>query len=158
MKSRGRALSLSAPPVLVFAWLAWAACDRGGARPDLVYRFDAGTRGWVVIVFDRPEAQPLPKLGDAYLMDVPRSGVLVTSTRQWVGRGRDVFRRRDASGRESPVSPELIRAHRTGVRKTDGGTPIEYEVFFVGTEAELGVAESDGAALSRALATLRGRG
>ena len=148
----GRARFRTALPFMLL--LCAAACDRGAKRPDLIYRVDAAVRGWVVIVFDQPAAPALPMAGDACVIDVPRSGVLVTSTRQWVGRGHDIFRTRGDDGREAVLSSDLVRAHRTGVRTAEGRS-IDYELFFIGTKAELEAAESDDAALSRALANVQ---
>jgi hypothetical protein len=72
---------------VVFAALLFVACRT--KRPGIVYRLDSGVRGWVVIVFNRPEAQPLPMQAGAFVIDVPSSGVVSTSTKPPIGSASD---------------------------------------------------------------------
>jgi hypothetical protein len=118
-------------------------------RPGKIYRLDSETRGWVVIVFNRPEAPPLPMLDGRLLIDVPKSGVAVTSTKSPVGYGQDVFRIRYPDGRESLLDYDSIRAHTVGTSQRGDAKRIEIEVFFVGTRAELASAEKKDDVVSR---------
>jgi hypothetical protein len=129
-----------------------AACRT--KRPGTVYRLDSETRGWVVIVFNRPEAPPLPMLDGRLLIDVPRSGVAVTSTKSPVGYGQDVFRIRYPDGREAPLSFDSIRSNNVGTLTLGDGKRIEHEVFFVGTRDELLATEKEVDVLTRVYATL----
>jgi hypothetical protein len=129
-----------------------AACRT--KRPGTVYRLDSETRGWVVIVFNRPEAPPLPMLDGRLLIDVPKSGVAVTSTKSPVGYGQDVFRIRYPDGRESLLPSDSIRANHVGTLTRGEGKRIEHEMFFVGSRAELSAAEKDLDVLRRVYATL----
>ena len=123
-------------------------------RPPLVYRLDSETRGWVAIVFNRPEAPPLPEQGGAFFIDVPKSGVVSTSAKSPVGYARDAFLVRYPDGREVPLSMDAIRANHVGHSTWEDGKTIEYEVFFVGTRAELDAAETQDDMLTRVRASL----
>lgn len=124
-------------------------------RPGMVYRLDSETRGWVVIVFNRPEAPALPVQDGRLIIDVPPSGVAITSTKSPVGSARsDEFRVLRPDGREAPLPLESIRANHVGATSIGDGRPMEHEVFFVGTRAELEAAEKEDDVLSRVYALL----
>jgi hypothetical protein len=123
-------------------------------RPGMVYRLDGETRGWVVIVFNRPEAPPLPMQDGRHIVDVPRSGVAITGTQSPVGYARDTFLVRQPDGREAPLPLDSIRANHVGATTLGDGKPMEHEVFFVGSRGELEVAEKEDAVLSRVYAML----
>lgn len=120
----------------------------------MVYRLDSETHGWVAIVFNRPEAPPLPLQGDDLVIDVPRSGVVSTSTKSPVGYARDKFLVRHPDGREEPLSFDAIRANHVGTSTWGDGKPMEHEVFFLGTKAELEAAETQDEMLARVHAAL----
>jgi hypothetical protein len=134
------------------ALLLVAACRT--KRQSKIYRLDSETRGWVVIVFNQPKAPPLPTQGDALLLDVPKSGLLFTSTKSQDGYARDKFLVRYPDGREAPLPFDDLRAHHVGVSTWEDGKPIDSEMFFLGTRAELEAAEKDDKALARARAAL----
>ena len=115
----------------------------------MVYRLDSETRGWVVLVFNRPEAPPLPMQDGRLIVDVPRSGVASTSTKSPVGYGQDSFRIRYPDGRESLLPRDSIRANHVGTSTWGDGKPMEHEMFFLGTRAELEAAEKQDDVLSR---------
>jgi hypothetical protein len=132
---------------VAFAMLAFAACRT--KRPSIVYRLDSETRGWVVIVYSRPEAPPLPKQGDAFLIEVPKSGVVSTSTKSPVGSASDTFLVRYPDNREEPLPSDAIQTHHLGRTMWENGKWLEHETFFLGTRAELDSAETEDQALSR---------
>lgn len=139
---------------LVAALCALAAAGCRTKRQSALYRFDSETRGWVVIVFNQPKAPPLPMQGDALLLDVPRSGLLSTSTKSPVGYARDAFLVRYPDGSDKPLPPDSIRANHVGTSTLGDGKPLEFETMFLGSEAELRAGESEERALSRARTTL----
>jgi hypothetical protein len=129
-----------------------AACRT--KRQRMIYRLESETRGWVVIVFNQPKAPPLPTQGDALLLDVPKSGLLFTSTKSPVGYARDKHLVRYPDGREVPLPLDDIQANSVGASTWEDGRLIEFEIFFLGTRAELEAAEKDDKALARARAAL----
>lgn len=118
-------------------------------RPGIVYRLDSETRGWVVIVFNRPEAPPLPIEDGRLIIDVPKAGVAITGTKSPVGYARDKFLVRQPDGREAPLPFDSIRANHVGATTVGDGKPMEHEVFFVGSRGELEAAEKEDDVLSR---------
>jgi len=124
------------------------------SRPSHIYRLDSETRGWVVIVFNRAEAAPLPRQGDALLIDVPKSGVLVTSTPSPVGAAKDAVLVHHPDGHEEQRAWDTIQAQHAGALTRGAGKPMEYESFFLGSPAELAAAETEDQALARVHATL----
>jgi hypothetical protein len=137
---------------VLFVALSFVAC--GTKRPSIVYRLDSGVRGWVVIVFNRPEAAPLPMHGGAFVIDVPSSGVVATSTKPPIGSASDVFVVREADGRERPLPAGSIQSHHLGRSKRGGDDWIDFETFFFGSRAGMDAAESEDQALARARALL----
>lgn len=141
--------------LLCMACLALLVVACRTKRPGMVYRLDSETRGWVVIVFNRPEAPPLTTQNGRLIIDVPRSGVAITSTTSPVGVSRDdEFLVRHPDGREAPLPLDSIRANHVGALTVGDGKRMEHEVFFVGTRAELQVAEKEDDVLTRVYAML----
>jgi hypothetical protein len=121
----------------------------------MIYQLDADLKGWVVIVFSHDGAAPLTKVGDdAYLVTVPRSGVLMTSTQMEAGRATDRFIVRNPNRTETPMPATRLRANQTGWERKGDGKPMEYEVFFVGSEDELRAAEPSERVVSRVYESL----
>lgn len=138
---------------VLFVALSFVACRT--KRPSIVYRLDSGVRGWVVIVFNRPEAAPLPMQGGAFVIDVPSSGVVSTSTKPPIGSASDRFVIHGADGRERPLPADSIQAHHLARSKRGDDDWIDFETFFFGSRAEMRAAESEDHALARARALLQ---
>lgn len=88
------------------------------------------------------------------IIDVPKSGVVATSTKSPVGYARDTFVLRYPDGYEAPLPSDSIRANHVGTSTWGDSKPMECEVFFIGTRAELEAAEKQDDVLSRVRAML----
>jgi hypothetical protein len=127
-------------------------------RDSLLYRLDSETRGWVVVVFNHTGAAPLARLDDgSYLVPIPKSGVITTSTNLADGRAADRFIIRHSTGEEEALSATSLRANQTGWERRVDGKPMEYEVFFIGSDDELRAAEPSEAVVSRIFSSLRSK-
>jgi hypothetical protein len=147
----------AATPIVFGLLFAFAAvgCRCGSDRPKFIYRLDRETKGWVVIVLDRPGAPALRDAGgNAFTVDIPKSGVVVTSTKAQVGIARDEFWIRNPSGQDEPLQESSVHAEHIGWTRKGDGKPMEYDIFFIGTEAELKAAEPEEAFVARVYASL----
>jgi hypothetical protein len=93
--------------------------------------------------------------GDAFLVEVPKSGVVSTSTKSPAGTAHDTYLVRDPDGRERPLPDGSIRVHHLGGSKRGDGEWMEYEAFFLGSQAELDAAETEDQVLERVRVALQ---
>jgi hypothetical protein len=99
----------------------------------------AGYIGWVRVEFQVPGSPPLPLENGRYRFEIPRSGLLKTSSSEQFGSGDDEYWY--ASGIELRPLPATGAVGRMvwGRMNGQGGTPTAartYEQFFVGTEEQ----------------------
>lgn len=145
---------ISVVQILTLVWCGHAlGCERH--REPLVYQLDGETRGWVVVVFNHTGAAPLARTNNgSYLVPIPKSRVFTTSTKLKAGRAADRFIIRDSTGKEEALSATNVRANQTGWERRGEGTPVEYEVFFIGSEDELRASEPSEVAVARIFGSL----
>jgi len=69
--------------IVISVWvllMVGAACTKHDPSPQLVVEIPAGFSGNFVLEMGTKDAAPLSKQGEAYVLTVPRSGKLATST------------------------------------------------------------------------------
>jgi hypothetical protein len=66
--------------LLCVAVILATACSRKPSRPQLTVEIPAGFSGNFSLQMGSKDASPLEKQGDTYVVTVPRSGAVVTST------------------------------------------------------------------------------
>jgi hypothetical protein len=102
------------------------ACSRGASAPELLVEIPAGFSGNFVLEMGVHSASHLPKDGDVYLVTVPRSGRLMTST--VLEKPKVTFK--NGSGGS-------IWGYSQSMFTTGDGISIGGKIeFFVGTEKE----------------------
>ena len=119
---------------LVFAliFLGVIACSKNGPASKVVVEIPSGYTGDFLLEMGVKDAPPLPKQGDAYVVTVPRSGKLITST--LLTKSRPAFQGSSEGG---------VWGYSHSVFTTGDGIPTGGKIeFFVGTkndyEAEQG--------------------
>jgi hypothetical protein len=124
-------------------------------RTPLLVTIPEGYVGWVRIEYGVPEMPTLEKQGGAYLITVPKSGVLRTSSQFEVGFADDRYYFVDQRGQKTelheasqPDSPDgRIRARQTFVIDAAGQKQRTFWAFYVGTQSEYRQALKDPTAL-----------
>jgi hypothetical protein len=124
------------------------ACE---SKPPEIYEIPDGYRGWVEIRAKRPACAPLPKSGDAFLFQIPPSGVLCTSSPINSGLGREEFyyiksgmrvRLQDSAADPHPMIWAINYFANGGSGSESEGTHDRMR-FFVGTERDCQAAGLD---------------
>jgi hypothetical protein len=127
----------------VWAALITAGCYR--ARPTEIILIPKGFTGWIRIDYGVPGSPPVKKNWGEYLVPIPWSGRLSTSTPLGEGLAEDKYYEVDQSGRRQLIQVEYDGGRPgRGVRSVSlggivcepGKGQIDSRVFFVGTAAE----------------------
>ncbi len=118
---------MSRAAALLAALALLAACDR---RPPELYQFPDGFKGWVVVEYERPDCERLPRESGWLVYRVPQEGRLCTRDAFPQGSAEDRYEYASPDGTGKPLSfPDQVRQ-------------IEYEalshkhLLFVGTRQE----------------------
>jgi len=114
---------------LIFSCIVLAAasaCSKKAPPPQVVVEIPSGFNGNFLLEMGVKEAAPLAKQGDAYLLTVPRSGKVATST--LLTSARPVFQN---------SSDGAVWGYSHSVFKTGDGIPVGGKIeFFVGSRKE----------------------
>lgn len=106
--------------------VAASACSSKNSAPTLVVEIPSGFNGDFLLEMGVKDAPPLDKQGDAYLVTVPRSGKVTTST--LLSNARPVFKNSSDGG---------VWGYSHSVFSTGDGIAIGGKIeFFVGTRKE----------------------
>jgi len=112
--------------VLAVVFLAAVACSRNGPTSKVVVEIPSGYTGDFLLEMGVKDAQPLPKQGDVYVVTVPRSGKLITST--LLTKSQPTFQGSSEGG---------VWGYSHSVFTTGDGIPIGGKIeFFVGTKKD----------------------
>ncbi|MGG4034928.1 hypothetical protein ABEV74_14650 [Paenibacillus cisolokensis] len=103
-----------------------------------IYVMPDGYIGWVQIIYNQKDSPELPKEGKAFLHNIPKDGVLRTSSP--ATSGGMTFYYADEQGKRTEISSDMIQGQSIGTKeiKRSDGTMEEAQVnsFFVGTEQQ----------------------
>ena len=109
-----------------------SACSKKSSTPRLVVEIPAGYSGNVSLEMGVKDAAALSKHGDAYVVTVPKSGKIATST--LLTRAAPTFKN---------SSDGAVWGYSHSVFNTGDGIPIGGKIeFFVGTKKEYDAEES----------------
>jgi len=112
--------------VLTALFLAAVACSKNGPASKVVVEIPSGYTGDFLLEMGVKDAPPLPKQGDAYVVTVPRSGKLTTST--LLTKSRPAFQGSSEGG---------VWGYSHSVFTTGDGIPTGGKIeFFVGTKKD----------------------
>lgn len=129
--------------IFIFALLVFVgACSRDSSRKRIIVEVPSGFSGNFVLEMGVTGAPPLAKRGDAYVVTVPRTGKVVTST--LLTKSQPTFQN---------ASEGAVWGYSHSVANTGDGIPVGGRIeFFVGTrkeyEAEQGKKKHSGAVTS----------
>lgn len=108
------------------------ACTKRNSASEMVVEIPAGFNGNFVLEMGSKEASALPKQGEAYVVAVPRTGKVTTST--LVQKPKVTFRN---------ASDGSVWGYSESVMTTGDGIPVGGRIeFFVGTRKEYEAEES----------------
>ena len=117
--------------VAAVSWLSIAAC---GFRTGNRVLIPNGYIGWVQVIYAVPTAPPLDKENRKYLLVIPPSGVLRTSSQFEVGYGSDEYLYVSSTGGRVRLQLEGVepkdtdRIHNFSYQSV----PVQIQLFFVG--------------------------
>lgn len=116
------------PVIWMFAFLLLTvvACSRRGTGSRVIVEIPAGFSGNFVLEMGVKDAVPLAKQGDTYVVDVPHSGKVITST--FLDKPEVVFKN---------ASDGKVWGYSQDVFTTGDGISIGGKIeFFVGTQKD----------------------
>ncbi len=115
------------PAILCAVFLATAvACSKHNSAPQIIVEIPSGFTGDFLLEMGVKDAPPLEKRGDAYVVPVPRSGKIATST--LLTNAQATFQN---------ASEGEVWGYSHSLFKTGDGIPIGGKIeFFVGTRKE----------------------
>lgn len=118
--------------VCAIALIITGACSKKSSVPRLVVEIPAGYSGNVSLEMGVKDAAPLPEQGGAYVVTVPKSGKITTST---LLTGATPTFKNSSDG--------AVWGYSHSVFNTGDGIPIGGKIeFFVGTRKEYDAEES----------------
>jgi hypothetical protein len=119
--------------LMVALWLGMST--RNATQRASHFLIPEGYTGWVRIEFEVQGAPSLPVESSQYIVKIPSSGVLQTSSPEQYGRAHDHYDYYSAQGMSAlPDSgPSRLIWGRINGEKTGTSRPRKYEEFFVGT-------------------------
>lgn len=115
-------------PMAVCAILLMAAgaCTKHSAAPQVIVEIPSGFTGNFLLEMGVPDAPPLEKRGEAYVVSCPKSGKLITSTLLT-----------DSQPTFQNLSEGEVWGYLHSLSKTGDGIPVGGKIeFFVGTRKE----------------------
>ena len=103
-----------------------SACSRRGSRPEVIVEIPAGFSGNFELEMGVNNAPALTQLGSSYVVTVPKSGNLSTST--LLLNPRTVFKNLSGTG---------VWGYSSSIFTTGDGIPVNGKIeFFVGTQKD----------------------
>jgi hypothetical protein len=106
--------------------VAAAACSKKGSAPELIVEIPSGFAGNFSLEMGVKDAPALSKQGNSYVVAVPRSGKVITST--LLTKSRPTFKN---------SSDGAVWGYSHSVFATGDGIPVGGKIeFFVGTRKE----------------------
>jgi hypothetical protein len=136
--------------------LFMAGCE-GEKKPDEIYVFPDGFKGWAIVFYERPEGEILRKFGNANVFYLPEDGVMKVRTKEQSGWHEVRFLYGDRFTEIAKMKPVhatgmSVHAHGSGIRfNADKNKNYSYSMMFVGTENEFKNAELDYAFRDRSI-------
>lgn len=111
---------------------------RSSARHSSHFLIPEGYTGWVRIEFEVPGAPTLPMQDGEYVLQIPPTGVLRTSSPEQYGWANDHYDYSSAQGlRSLPDSgPNQLIWGKLNGEEAGAPGPRKYEEFFVGTQQQ----------------------
>lgn len=115
-----------AAPLVCAVLLATAGCTKRGSQPKLLVEIPTGFSGNFVLEMGVRQASPLPAQGNDYVVLVPQSGKVETST--YIEKPEVTFKN---------ASDGRVWGYSQSVWTTGDGIPVGGKIeFFVGTQKE----------------------
>ena len=106
--------------------MAASACSKHGSATQMIVEIPPGFNGNFLLEMGVREGAPLEKRGDAYVLRVPKSGKVITST--LLTNSEPAFRNSSEGG---------VWGYSHSVFSTGDGIPVSGKIeFFVGTRKE----------------------
>ena len=122
----------------------------GVVRRGVTVLIPKGVVGWVRVEYEVPDASPLPQEGGRYIVAIPRSGFLKTSSKPDSGFGDDQYFYVDEHGRRTSLQLDhgdpnvaAVRDRKTFTIGAPGVLNRTFRAFFVGTESAYQSAPKD---------------
>lgn len=138
-----RALIAGIAGISILAGAAGFVWVQRTASQTVIYVLPAGYVGWIRVDFGVPTAAPLARADGAYVVRVPRGGVVDTSVRLDYGSVRPIYQYGSEPGEPAPIAAGFVLK-----AAGDSGGP-DREYLFVGSQQQherygLQEAEPDG--------------
>ena len=154
-RRRGRARnpinSMGPSKLAGVSWLLVALLTGCGlVRQAVTVLIPEGVGGWVRIEYEVAGATPLPQEGGRYVVAIPKSGFLKTSSKPDSGFADDQYFYVDEHGRRTPLQVDhgdpnvaAVRDRKTFTIGAPGLPNRTFRAFFVGTESAYQSAPKD---------------
>ncbi|WP_179281231.1 hypothetical protein [Paenibacillus sp. XY044] len=128
--------------IAVFAVIVVAAVVIGtkglNEQENHIYVLPVGYTGWVTVIYNQKDYPELPKEGDAIVNNIPKDGVLKTSSAP-TGGGM-TFYYADDQGNRTEVGIGMVQGQHMGtdtIQRPDGTNEEKsINAFYVGTEQQ----------------------
>src|SRR5579863_2671002 len=130
-------IGLASLALLIAAlWLGMSS--RNSQQRSSRFLIPEGYTGWIRIEFEVPGAAPLPVEGGQYIVKIPSTGMLQTSSPEQYGWADDHYYYYSAQNtRPLPDSgPSGLVWGKINGEKAGASGPRKYEEFFVGTQQQ----------------------